>query len=65
MTDEIHCGLTIKKQGLVSYYGEDYFVIAQQLSSIIDEKKQAVINFLSDDTGVLVLLCSKFKKINW
>ena len=65
MTDEIHCGLTIKKQGLVSYYGEDDFVIAQQLSSIIDEKKQAVISFLSDDTGVLVLLCSKFKKINW
>ena len=65
MPDEIHCGLRIKRHGLVLYYGENDFMIAQQLNSIIDEKKQAVIKVLSDDTGVLVLLFSNFKKINW
>ena len=40
-------------------------MIPQQLSSIIDKKKQAVIKVLSDDMDVLVLLCSHFKKINW
>ena len=40
-------------------------MIPQQLSSIIDEKKQAVINVLSNDMGAFVLVCSNFEKINW
>ena len=61
---EIHCGVKIKRQDLILHQDEGDDMIPQQLSSIVDEKKQAVIKFLSDDTDVFVLLCSYFKKIN-
>ena len=65
MPEEIYCGLRITRQDLVSYYDEADYMIPQQLSSIIDENKQAVIKVVSDDRDVFVLLCSNFQKINW
>ena len=62
--EEIHCGVKIKRQDLILYQDEADDMIPQQLSSIVDEKKQAVIKFVSDDTDVFVSLCSHFKKIN-
>ena len=63
--EEIHCGVKIKRQDLNLYYDEADYIILQQLSSIIDEKKQAVIKVLFDDTNLFVSLCSSFKKLNW
>ena len=48
--------MTIKRQSLILYYNEVDYVIPQHLSSIIDEKKQAVIKVFFDDGRVCVVL---------
>ena len=54
--EEISCGVTIKRQSLILYYNEADYVTPQHLSSIIDEKKQAVIKVFFDDGRVCVVL---------
>ena len=54
--EEIPCGVIIKRQDLILYYNEADYMIPQQLSSIIDEKKQAVIKVFFDDGRVCVAL---------
>ena len=55
--EELHCGVRIKRQDLNSHYDEADYMIPQQLSSIIDEKKQLVIKVLFKETDLFVSLC--------
>ena len=54
--EEIPCGVTIKIQDLILYYNEADYIVPQQLSSIIDEKKKAVIKVFFGDGHVCVAL---------
>ena len=63
--EEVHCGVRIQRHDLASNFDEVDYIIAQQVNSTVRQREKQVINAVSADTDVFVLLCSNLAKNNW